>query len=208
MIRKFCVLVGALFLFSSLGSAQQRAEVALQLNEQFFAALLDSAFQNFDPPAIRITEGDAGSCGTVKILRESAGAKTAIQFRDGQIRVPLAFSGNYAPPFVGCVDFAGWADSVIDLELDQTTQKLIGRARVTNVTLAGTGGIGSSVIAKMLQSSVDRRVNPIEILTLEKISFGIPIPNSGNLKMRAVGIRHEVLQGTLNLRVTYEFTKG
>ena len=138
----------------------------------------------------------------------SGGARTAAQFRDGQIRVPLAFSGNYAPPFVGCIEFSGWADSVLDLEFDQSSQKLIGRSRVTGVHLDGTGGMGSTAIAKLLQSSIDKRLNPIEIFPLDKLSFGIPIPSTGTLRMRAVGIRHEVSNGVLNLRITYEFTKG
>jgi hypothetical protein len=185
----------------------QRAEVTLQLNEQFFAAMLDSVYQNFDPPAFRLNDNASG-CGTLKILREASGMRTAVQFREGQIRLPLAFSGNYDPPFLGCVNFSGWADSIIDLEFDQSAQKVVGRARVTNVHLDGAGGVGSSVIAKMLQGTIDRRLNPIEILHLEKLTFGVPIPNTGTMRMRAIGIRHDLAGGVLNLHVTYEFGKG
>ena len=206
MFRKSLASLVPILLFVSLTNAQQRAEVSLQLGEQFFAAMLDSIYQNFNPPAFRLT-GESG-CGILKIIRESGGARTAAQFRDGQIRVPLAFSGNYAPPFVGCIEFSGWADSVLDLEFDQSSQKLIGRSRVIGVHLDGTGGMGSTAIAKLLQSSIDKRLNPIEIFPLDKLSFGVPIPSTGTLRMRAVGIRHEVSGGVLNLRVTYEFTKG
>ena len=85
------------------------------------------------------------------------GVRTAVRFRDGKILAPLAFSGSYNPPFVGCVPFSGWAESVIDLEFDQNSQRLIARARVLNVNLNGTGGIGGSVVAKLVQGSIDKK---------------------------------------------------
>lgn len=145
---------------------------------------------------------------TVKILREMNGVKTAVRIREGKIFVPLAFSANYAPPFVGCVEFAGWAETNIDLEFDQNAQRLIGRARVLNVNLNGTGGIGGTVIAKLIQSSIDKKLNPIEIMTLDKVSFGFPVQKSGNLRMKAVGVRPELGNGLLNIHVDYEFLKG
>ena len=37
-------------------------------------------------------------------LREMNGVRTAVRFREGKVYVPLAFSGMYSPPFVGCVE--------------------------------------------------------------------------------------------------------
>lgn len=145
---------------------------------------------------------------SIKILREINGVRTAVRFREGKIYVPLAFSGNYNPPLVGCVEFAGWAESNIDLEFDRDNQRLIGRVKVLNVNLNGAGGIGGTVIARMLQGSIDRKLNPVEIMRLEKLSFAIPIQNTGTLRMKAVGVRHEVVGGTLNVRITYDFIKG
>src|ERR1035437_6074556 len=111
-----------IFLFASAASAQ-KAEVTISLNEAFFDALLDSMFQNFDPPQFSIskaetktTRGDAetGSFGTthsgmassfaarpnapcaetIKILRENSTVRTAVRFREGKIYVPIAFSGD------------------------------------------------------------------------------------------------------------------
>lgn len=145
---------------------------------------------------------------SIKILREMNGVRTAVRFRDGKIYVPLAFSGGYAPPFVGCVDFAGWAETNIDLEFDQNTQRLVGRAKVLNVNLNGTAGIGGTIIAKLIQSTIDKKINPIEIMTLDKVTFGVPVKGSGNLKMKALGIRPELSNGLLNIHVDYEFLKG
>lgn len=130
-----------------------------------------------------------------------------MRFRDGKILAPLAFAGNYNPPFVGCVAFSGWAESSIDLEFDQNAQRLVARVRVLNVNLNGTGGIGGSVVAKLVQSSIDKRINPIELFQLSKLSFAVPLKGSGELSMRAVGLRHELQNGTINVVVTYEFGK-
>ena len=244
MMYKRAFAVGlAVFLLVSVASAQ-RAEVTVSLNEAFFDALLDSAFQNFDPPEFLIAQnglnlrdaetqrerndvlsgfsssfinssaslrlnGKNPFCPeTIKILREMNGVRTAVRFREGKIFVPLAFSGNYAPPFVGCVGFAGWAETNIDIEFDQAGQRLIGRARVLNVNLNGTGGVGGTMIAKLLQGSIDSKLNPIEIVRLDKLSFGVPVQNGGNIRMRATSVRPEIGSGMLNIRITYEFFKG
>src|SRR5580765_8113997 len=165
----------AVFLFFSAANAQ-KAEVTISLDEAFFDALLDSIFKNFEPPAFPIVENKSSGCDeSIRILREMNGVRTAVRFREGKIYMPLAFSGSYAPPFVGCVEFAGWAEANIDLEFDKVGQRLVGRARVLNVNLNGAGGFGGSVIAKVIQSAIDKKLNPVEILTFDKISFGIPI---------------------------------
>ncbi len=219
------------FLFVSAATAQ-KAEVTISLNEPFFDALLDSVFQNYDAPEFSIAqagslenvtnsafslfgfggpsaESKSAYCSeSVKILRENNGVRTAVRFRDGKVYVPLAFSGGYAPPFIGCVDFAGMAEANVDLEFDAATQRLIGRAHVNNVNLNGTGGLGGTVIARMIQGSIDKKLNPIEILSLDKVSFGLPIPNTGTIKMKAVGVRPEIANGSVQIHITYEFLKG
>src|SRR5258708_6860570 len=154
MIYKKTFAAGlAVFLFFSAANAQ-KAGVTISLNEAFFDALLDSVFKNFDPPEFPIVENKTSGCNeSIKVLREMNGVRTAIRFREGKVYMPLAFSGNYSPPFVGCVEFAGWAEANIDLEFDKAGQRLVGRARVLNVNLNGSGGIGGGVIAKMIQSS-------------------------------------------------------
>src|SRR5438128_2585066 len=117
MIYKRAFAAGlAVFLFFSAVNAQ-KAEVTISLNESFFDTLFDSVFKNFDPPEFSIVENKTSGCNeSIKILREMNGVRTAVRFREGKIYMPLAFSGSYAPPFVGCVDFAGWAEANVDLE--------------------------------------------------------------------------------------------
>lgn len=162
---------------------------------------------SISPASRRLRERPVYCKESVRILREMNGVRTAVRFRDGKIYVPLAFSGNYAPPFVGCVEFAGWAETNIDLEFDRDGQRLVGRARVLNVNLNGTGGVGGTVIARLIQRSIDKKLNPIEIIRLDKLSFAFPV-RSGTLRMKALIARPELAAGSLNIHVTYEFLKG
>ena len=224
MVRSFIALFAVLLLGSS-AFAQQKAEVTISLNEAFFDAALEALFQSTTPLEFSIAEyrrsnseprfvdasystpGPHSNCSeTIKIEREINGVRTAVRFRDGKILAPLAFTGSYNPPFVGCINFSGWAESVIDLEFDQNAQRLVARAKVLNVNLNGTGGVGGSVVAKLVQSSIDRKVNPIELFQLNKLSFGVPVKGS-ELQMRAAGVRHELQNGAINVVVSYEFIR-
>src|SRR5215203_5880158 len=119
-----------LLLLFSLTASAQKAEISISLNEAFFDAALAAVFQSGAPlefsiartedvravpPPTRNSFSSMASCPeSIKILREVNGVRTAVRFREGKIIAPLAFSGNYNPPFVGCVAFAGWAESSVD----------------------------------------------------------------------------------------------
>ena len=157
----------------------------------------------------RRTNDEGQICNEViRLKRENEGVKTSVRFREGKISAPIAFSGSYNPPLIGCVDFSGVAETNIDLEFDRQRQALIGRATVLSVNLTGTGGIGSGILARLVQNSIDKKINPIQILPLEKVSFVVPIQNAGNLRMKAVGVKHEITSGALNVRIAYEFQKA
>jgi hypothetical protein len=230
---KFTLAAFFLLALFSNGFAQ-KAEATISLNEAFFDAALDALFVSGVPLEFPIAENGAGrrsmefpnvtfakafsepsrvggsthACAeTIKIQRELNGVRTAVRFREGKILAPLAFSGNYDPPFVGCVAFSGWAESSIDLEFDQNAQRLVARVRVLNVNLNGSGGIGGSVVAKLVQGSIDKKINPVELFQINKLSFAIPVKGSGAIQMRATGIRHELQNGAINVVVSYEFGK-
>jgi hypothetical protein len=223
-MRSQSPLVFALVLLCTIGSfAQQRTEVTISLNEQFFDSLIDAIFQNSPAPQFplsQMTSGSTGSVatafaakstvdcpGTVTLLRENKSVKTSVRLREGKINAPVAFTGNYSPPLIGCIDFSGYADTTIDLQYDRNTQKLVGRVRVNNVNLDGTGGIGGSIVARMVQGSIDKKLNPIEIIDLEKLSFPFTLPNAAKLRMKANGVRYEVVPGAVNIIISYEFLK-
>lgn len=228
-MKKILGLILSVLLLITSAQAQN-AEVTIQLNEQFFDALVEAIFKYSNPPEFPLTmnekqnentvggfinsffplgEKENSACKeSIKLQRQIDGVNTAVRFRDGRIFAPIAFTGNYNPPLIGCVDFAGVAETNIDLEFNKETQTLIGRAKVLNINLSGSRGVGGGLVARMVQSSIDKKVNPINILQLEKVSFVVPIQNAGNLKMKAVGLRHEVLNGALNVHIAYEFQKA
>ena len=221
MRNSLIAAVVAVFLFVPVVNAQQ-AEVTITLNEQFFDSLLDSMFEHGAAPEFPISASstvrrnenaaflraaDHPYCPeTIKLLRENQAVRTAVRFREGRVYVPIAFSGSYNPPLIGCIDFAGYAESNIDLEFDRASRTLIGRVRVLNVVLNGTAGIGSSVVTKMVQSSIDKKLNPIEIVKADKLSFIVPVQGT-SVRMESNGIRSEVANGSLLIHVDYTFPK-
>lgn len=224
-------------MFVSMGRAQT-AEVTVALNEQFFDALLDAIFKNFDAPEFPLAQTNQKprirnpnslmtsfadeyspiasrqspieTCGeSIRLLREINGVRTAVRFRDGRIYAPIAFSGSYNPPLVGCIEFHGYAETNIDLEYDRQSRKLLGRVRVLSVNLGGVTNLASGVLSRLVQSSIDKKINPIEILQTDKLSFIVPVQNAnGSLRMRASGVRHEITNGVLNVHIAYEFSKA
>jgi hypothetical protein len=219
---KIPFLILALCLFAS-GAAAQKTEITISFSEQFFDALLDAVFQYAPPPELILTKNTAASstvtagnsfapspaCNeSVKLLRETNGKRTSVKFRDGRITAPIAFSGNYNPPLIGCIPFAGLAEAIVDLEFDEPNQRLLARARVSDVSLNGTGGIGGGIVAKMVQGSIDRKINPIEIIKTDKVSFELPLQSSGSVRMRATGFTHQIVNGQLAIQVAYNFEKG
>lgn len=163
---------------------------------------------SFSSASLRLGGSNLVCNESIKLLREINGVRTAVRFREGKILAPLAFSGNYNPPFIGCVPFSGWAESVIELEFDHNGQRLIARARVLNVSLSGTGGVGGTVIARMVQSSIDKKINPVELFHLDKLSFALPVKAGNGLQMKATGVRHDLTNGAINIVVSYEFVKS
>lgn len=199
---------GAPLEFSIADNSVNRRDAETQSGSERGSRLVPAGYKpaGIDFSASPSLEGESNCAETIKIQREINGVRTAVRFRDGKILAPLAFTGSYNPPFIGCVNFSGWAESVIHLEFDQNAQRLVARARVLKVTLNGTGGVGGSVVAKLVQGSIDKKINPIELFQLNKLSFAVPVKGS-ELQMRATGIRHELQNGAINVVVSYEFIR-
>lgn len=200
----------------------QTTEVKISLDEQFFEALLEAVFTHLNEPSVPLTakknsKNDvrfekarhSRACDeSIKLKREIDGVRTAVRFRQGKIYAPIAFKGNYNPPLIGCIEFQGWAETNIELSFNERTNALVGKVKVLTVNMSGTGGVGSSYLARFVQSSIDKKVNPIEVIKLDKLSFTTPVQNSGSLRMRALGIRHEVKSRSLDVYLKYRFEKG
>jgi hypothetical protein len=189
------------------GDAETQREEKIIIEENSAFVNTKASFQE-DSASPRLRVESSVCSETIRLQREIDGVRTAVRLRDGKIFAPLAFTGSYNPPLIGCVDFSGVAETNIDLSFDQRRQALVGRATVLSVNLSGSGGIGSNIIANLVQSSIDRKINPIEIIRLDKVSFIVPIQNAAALKMKAVGIKNEIQNGVLNVRIQYEFQKA
>lgn len=210
-------------LLCSMAAGAKAQELTISFNETFMDALLDGIFKNSEPPEFSLASITQPSDETIafgpsfiegldcrqsiRLQRETNGVRTAVRFRNGMILAPLAFNGDYAPPFVGCLGFSGYAETRIDLRFDAASRKLMANATVMNVNVNGTGGIGGSVVAKLVQSSIDSKINPIEIISLNKISFDVPLGNSGALRMQANSIRYDIQDGVLNVHIGYDFVR-
>lgn len=233
---RFTVAASFLVIVSILNvSAQRPPEITISAGEDFFDSVLDAALMGPDLPEFSISAlglmGDSverspfltasyssnwtyrvnrtgNACREVITLRrEGGGGRTAVRFREGKILAPLSFTGQYNPPFIGCVQFGGVAETELNLEFDHETRRLTARARVVSVNIEGSGGVGGGVIARMVQSSIDRKVNPIELISLEKLSFVLPLRTESQLQMNARTIRAEVLPGRISINVVYEISK-
>ena len=187
----------------------QNTEVKLTLNEQFFDALLEAVFTHLDEPSVAISEDNGADCSqTIRLKQEMDGIKTAVRFRAGKIYSPIAFEGSYKAPLIGCIDFEGWAETNIDLVFDRNKNAIVGRAKVLKVNLSGANGIGSELLARFVQNEIDEKVNPIEIIGLDKLSFVAPIQDAGKLRMRATGFTHRVNNASLDIIIKYRFEKA
>lgn len=206
--------------------AAQPAEVKITLNEHFFDSLLEAVFTKLGPPSVSIGSnavlngtGSEGLSGpsvsstpvcdeSVTLKREIGGVRTAVRFRGGKIYAPIAFVGNYNPPLVGCIEFQGWAETNFDLVYDSRKRAIVGNVRVLKVNLSGTNGLGGELIARLVQSSIDRKINPMEIINVDKLSFTVPVKEAGKLEMKALSVRHEVGNGELDIYISYDFEKA
>jgi hypothetical protein len=212
------------FLFADAQTPQsQTGDISITLNEQFFDAFLETLFRSFKPMEFSVAKEKNAEvrfenavyskkqdkCGAIKLEREISGTRTAVRFRDGVILAPLAFSGSYDIPLFGCANFTGWAETNVSLDFDREKQTLFARVKVLNVNLNGVTGLASGVLAKLMQSSIDRRINPTTILNTEKISFMFPLESmGGSMRMRATDMRPEISPGELKIKIFYELSKA
>ncbi|PYS46336.1 MAG: hypothetical protein DMF68_19475 [Acidobacteria bacterium] len=214
--------------------ATPAAEVTVTLNEQFFNALLDAIFTRLRAPKypLSLTSKDAkvseesaallkqpefglshasmragDTCESVVMLeREMSGVRTQVRFDNGRVVAPLAFKGNYSMALIGCINFQGWAETVINLSFDRERQVLSARVTVEDIHLNNIPSLANGALVRLVQNSIDSRINPIEILQAAQLSARLPITGSGGaLRMRATEIRPEVLPGALSLHIFYEF---
>jgi hypothetical protein len=199
--------------------------IVLSLQQGFIDAVLATTFQGLGTPTFRLgrnangesANGESigqitpalfqGGCeNSITLLPESSGVKTGVQFHNGTVNAPMAFTGSYN--LVGkCVQFKGWAQTGIKLSFDQAKQTVYGYVDVQGVNLEGANPIANNFLTVFVQGAINQRVNPLVLMNEQQLSLAIPVKGSnGAVKARAKDVRAEIQEGSLKLHLTYEFT--
>jgi hypothetical protein len=176
----------------------------VELDEQFFGALLDSIFRDLNKPAFPPAAGEG--CQNQVIVEPGAGdVKTGVLMRDGKVIVPLAFSGTYN--LLGnCQNLRGTAEAGMDFRFNTEEQTLYGQLNVAGVNVEGMSPVLGGFVTAFVQTAINQRVNPIVLMRGQQLTLAIPIQAAGGaLRAQARDIREEAKDGKLRLYVTYDF---
>ncbi|MEJ7721536.1 MAG: His/Gly/Thr/Pro-type tRNA ligase C-terminal domain-containing protein [Ilumatobacteraceae bacterium] len=118
------------------------------------------------------------------MARESGGVRTQVRFAGNRIVAPVAFQGSYNASLLGCIRFEGWADTTINLGFDAARQTLTARVDIRQVNLQGIPQLAAGSLTQLVQNSIDRRVNPIQILRAEQLAARFPLGDNNTLQPR------------------------
>ena len=189
------------------------AEVTIMVNEEFLNSFLAAVFDNLHEPSMPLTAGGAQStreCASEVHLKRAVGdVRTAIHFENGRIVGPLAFGGSYNSNLLGCVEFSGWADSELTLEFSSQRRAVVAHIHLHDIHLTNTPGLLNGPLQNMVQGTIDRRYNPIELFTLEQLSTRANVqPAGGALRLEATEVRTEITPAAIALHISYRFVRG
>lgn len=198
------------------------ATVVVALEQSFIDAVLATTFTGLGTPTFRLgranegietitpaalLQSQQGGCSnSITLLAEGSGVKTGVQFHDGAVMAPMAFTGSYS--LAGqCLQFKGWAQSKINLSFDQAKQTVYGYVDVQGVNLEGVNPLANNFVTAFVQGAINQRVNPLVLVSEKQLSLMIPVKGSnGVIKADAKDVRAEISEGGLKLHVTYEFS--
>jgi len=199
-------------------SGAQPGAVVIALEQGFIDDVLATTFSGLGMPTFQLGQSRNGSerieqavfqggcANTITLLPEGSGVKTGVQFRNGNVYAPMAFTGSYN--LAGsCMQFKGWAQNKIRLSFDQEKQTVYGYVDVEGVNLEGVNPIANNFVTVFVQGAINQKVNPLVLVGEPQLSLMIPVKASnGAVKARAKDVRAEILDGSLKLYLTYEFS--
>jgi hypothetical protein len=198
-------------------SGDPPATVVITFGQSFIDAVMGTAFSNLDAPKFQLgqaTKSDIefrpalfqdGCANTITILPEGSGVKTNVQFGNGTISAPLAFTGSRSISG-SCIQFKGWAQTSIQLSFDEPKQTLFGRVNVENLNLEGVSPLVNPFVTVFVQTAIDQKVNPLVLVNERQLSLLVPVKASnGAVKAHVKDVRSEIVDGSLKLHLTYDF---
>lgn len=222
---------GAALYFLGIGPARKAPGVAVKppdaqdppgtvvigLDQNFVDQVLATTFSGLGTPTFQLSQAggsegiitaalQSGCTNSITLLPEGSGVKTGVQFKNGIVSAPLAFTGSYN--FTGqCLQFKGWAQTNIKLYYEEPKQTVYGNVEVEGVNLEGVNPIANTFVTVFVQSAINQRVNPLVLVSEKQLSLLIPVKASnGAVKARAKDVRAQILDGSLVLHITYEFS--
>ena len=190
--------------------------VVVSMTDGFFDELLATVFRDLGPPKFNLAQAptesiiraafQGGCTNSVTLAPEGSNSKTRVQFNGGKILAPLVFSGSYN--FLGqCLQFKGLAETTIQLSFDQPNQTLYGRLNVEGVNLEGVNPFANNFVTVFVRSAIDSRVNPLQLMRPQQLQLLIPVQASdGSVKAQAKDVRSEVVDNSLRLHISYDFS--
>src|SRR4030095_7324563 len=102
--------------------------VVVSLNSGFVGGLLGTIFKDLGAPSFHLARNESasgpaimreaafqqGCTNTITLAEAGSNVKTEVQFINGKVQAPLAFSGSYN--LLGnCLQFKGWAQTSVGL---------------------------------------------------------------------------------------------
>lgn len=195
----------------------------IMLDEKFFDTVLSTIFRDLGGPSfpLELTMDGNSLDGSkprmipaamqeqcpdqVTIANEGSNVKMEVRFTDGKITAVLPFNGSKY--ILGCQRFKGWAQASIELRFDQEKQTVYGQITVEGVNVEGLPDAASGIVTRLVQFSINQRINPLEILRAPQLAVAMPVQSTnGTLKAHVKDVRSEIADGKLTLHITYDFT--
>ncbi|HEX8847238.1 MAG TPA: hypothetical protein VF791_21520 [Pyrinomonadaceae bacterium] len=199
----------------------------ITLDEKFFDTVLGAIFRDLggpafpleltmergpsdDPTAKMIPAALQDQCpDQITIASEGSNAKAEVRFLNGKINAVIPFTGS--KNLLGCQRFRGWAQASIQIEFREEEQRVLGFITVEGVNVEGVPDIASGIVTRLVQYSINQRINPLEILRAPQLEVAMPVQSAnGTLKARVKKVTVEMTDGKLILHITYGFagTRG
>jgi hypothetical protein len=197
--------------------------VVISLTNEFVDGLLGTIFKDLGAPSFHLAQSDQdgsqgrelgisqavyqqGCTNTITLAPDGSNVKTEVQFTNGKVQAPLAFSGSYN--LLGnCMQFKGWAQTSIGLRFDQANQTVYGQVDVEGVNLEGVNPVANNFVTVFVRNAIDQRVNPLELIRAQQLQLMIPVKASnGAVQARVKDVRAEMVDGALRMHISYEFT--